>query len=86
MKFTVVWSPAAENELTDLWLAAGDRGGITQAARSIDARLESNPSDEGESRPKGGRILFEVPLGVLFEVAMAKRRVTVVHVWHFRTP
>ena len=29
MKFTVVWKPAAERQLTDIWLEATDRNTVT---------------------------------------------------------
>ena len=85
MKFDVVWSSAAERELTELWLNADDRDVVAQAARHIDKLLERNPAIEGESRPDGRRVLFASPLGVVFRVWAEKRRVFVHHVWRFRT-
>jgi hypothetical protein len=32
VKYTVVWSPDAEQELARLWNETGDRGSITRAA------------------------------------------------------
>ncbi|MCH7727694.1 MAG: hypothetical protein IH991_14610 [Planctomycetes bacterium] len=56
MKFTVVWSRAAEDELTEIWLSMEDRSGITEASREIDQRWKeilrmkaSRGSIDGES-------------------------------------
>jgi mRNA-degrading endonuclease RelE of RelBE toxin-antitoxin system len=85
MNYRVVWSPGAELELADVWLAATDRNQISRIAREIDVRLQQNPNEEGESRTPGVRILIEAPLGVSFQVEESRRRVLVVHVWRFRT-
>jgi hypothetical protein len=51
MKYTVVWKPAAEVELADLWISATDRSAIAAAANEIDARLKLAPHTVGESLP-----------------------------------
>ena len=43
MKYTVVWLPAAESQLEDLWLAASDRKDVEQASNWIDRQLSKNP-------------------------------------------
>jgi plasmid stabilization system protein ParE len=85
MNFDVVWSPAAERELTELWLDAADRALVTEASKRIDETLERNAPNEGESRPDGRRVLFATPLAVVFRVWPDYRRVLVSHVWRFRT-
>src|SRR5262249_46426250 len=64
MNFTVVWDPAAEQELAELWINAPDRNAVTQAANHIDRTLQTDPEQHGESRPDGRRILIVAPLGV----------------------
>jgi hypothetical protein len=64
---------------------AGDREAITNVARALDRRLARNPMEQGESRPNGLRIAFELPLGVLYEIREDQRLVQVVAVWRVHT-
>jgi hypothetical protein len=73
MKYRVLWLAAAEQELAQIWLNAADRSAVTSASNRIDRRLQSNPEDEGESRPNGQRIVFETPLGVLLQKNVENR-------------
>lgn len=83
MRYAVVWLAEAEEELAALWLGAHDRDAITRAAIEIERRLQSpNAASEGEARSSGRRIVFEAPLGVIFRVDDASRRVTISHVLH----
>jgi hypothetical protein len=61
----VRWEDTAINQAAALWLAGDSllRQSITSAMNRIDDRLEKNAAQEGESRPKNRRILFEFPLG-----------------------
>jgi hypothetical protein len=77
MKYTVVWRPSAEQDLTDLWLTAPDRNQIAEAADTIDAALQRDPLAQGESRGDGSRILIAPPLAVLFDVSKPDRIVAV---------
>jgi hypothetical protein len=54
-----------------------DRAAITLAANRIDNLLSRNPFDQGESRPKGRRILVDLPLIVVFEIREQDRIVRV---------
>jgi len=83
MSYTVVWVPAAEQELAELWLNAAQRREVTEAAREIDSRLRFSPAEQGESRPRGRRILLVLPLGVTFEILPEDRIVRVLDVWRF---
>ena len=57
MKWTVVYHPAAENELIDLWLAAPDQADVTYAANLIERRLRRDPYIYSESRDDNSRIM-----------------------------
>jgi hypothetical protein len=81
MKYTVIWSPEAEQALAALWLHAPDRAAVTAAAYRIDQRLTNDPDQQGAARSPGVRILVEPPLAVLFEVSPLDRIVRVFHVW-----
>ncbi len=83
MTYTVHWLPNAEQELAAIWTAAPDRDAVTQAAFSIDQRLEANAPDEGESRSDAVRVLLVAPLGVIFGVVDGTSLVLVAHVWRY---
>ena len=50
MSFQVHWVSEAEEELAAIWLGAGDRNAVTEAAHRIDQTLQTNPEEAGESR------------------------------------
>ena len=85
MKFTVVWLPAAESQLAQIWLSARDRLGISEATERIDSLLRTNPEQQGESRADDRRVLLETPLGVVFRVLPDDLRVQVLRIWRYRT-
>jgi hypothetical protein len=68
--FRVRWSNRALAQLAELWNQASqpDRWSITQANHEAELRLRRNAPTEGESRPRGGRLLFVPPLGITFRV------------------
>ena len=84
MKYTVLWSHRAEEDLATLWVHAEERSSIAEAANEIDQRLHNNAPDEGESRSPGVRILLVPPLGVTFTVSAEDQLVRIVHVWQFK--
>jgi plasmid stabilization system protein ParE len=84
MTYTVVWTPAAEDDLAAIWLAAADRKSVTHAARQADELLRNDAETVGESRSETVRILFVPPLGIEFEVVERDRKVSVLTVWAFR--
>ncbi len=81
MSYDVVWRPAAEDGLADVWAAAADRAAVSEAANEVDRALAQRPWTAGESRVGTTRILIEEPLAVLYEVVEDDRRVFVLDVW-----
>lgn len=81
MKFTVIWTPGAEQELARLWLNAIDRTDIAAAADQIDAGLVHDPHSAGESRGGATRIVILTPLAVLYDVDEPNRKVTIWDLW-----
>jgi plasmid stabilization system protein ParE len=81
MKYTVVWKPAAERHLMEIWMRADDREAVARAADELDAALASNPDRQGESREEGVRVTFAAPLGINFEVNAADLHVRVLAIW-----
>jgi hypothetical protein len=84
MKYTVVWKPAAEQELAALWNAATDRNALTAAAHQIDQILKVKPEEAGESRPAGTRILVVPPLVVRYKVELGDCLVSVAAIWRLK--
>ncbi|MBW3539342.1 MAG: hypothetical protein KY476_03660 [Planctomycetes bacterium] len=84
--FRVIWERLARDELARHWLAADSarRKAITEATAKVDAVLERNPFEAGESRSGDRRILLVRPLGVFYRVVLEEMRVEVVHVVAFR--
>jgi plasmid stabilization system protein ParE len=80
MNYTVLWQPAAEEELADLWTDAPDRDTVARAADAADRRLARDPYAVGESRDGLRRILFAGPLVIDYEVHDATRTVLVTRV------
>ena len=81
MNYRVAWTPSAQRHLANIWLASADRGTVTSAAAQIDAHLQTDPQDQGESRHGTVRILICRPLGVLYEVVDDDRTVYVIAAW-----
>jgi plasmid stabilization system protein ParE len=80
MKYRVVWRRIARDQLALIWTTAPDRAAVTEAANAIDALLERNPSNCGESREGNQRILIERPLVVVFAVDEQQKKVVVLSV------
>jgi plasmid stabilization system protein ParE len=81
MRYTVVWSEAAQNELARIWLQAPNRQAVTQAAHWIEAKLAVFPETKGEEF-YGDRLLVRPPLHVVFAVSPDDRKVEVIHIWY----
>jgi hypothetical protein len=81
MSYRVFWAPHADEQLDAILRVAVDQPQIAAAARAIDTRLVTNPSDLGESRHEKVRIAFVRPLGVEFEVLEDVKTVIVYEVW-----
>ncbi len=80
MRYSVNWHPEAERRLTEIWLSSAHRQSVTQAANQIDRDLADDPVSRGEDF-YGDFILACAPLGVVYTVSQADRRVQVVRVW-----
>lgn len=81
MKYTVVWKPAAERHLMEIWMRADDRDAVAHAADALDSALARDADQQGESREEGVRVTFASPLGINFEVNAADRQVRILAVW-----
>ena len=85
MRYTVIWTPAAEQNLAAVWTAALDRNAMTSAANIVDQLLAKDPETRGELRFDTVRSFAIVPLGVDFEIVELDRIVYVLSAWHATT-
>jgi hypothetical protein len=81
VKYTVEWTPIAQNHLAEIWMSAPDRMSITRAAKALDALLQVDAHELGESRFGATRIVFASPLACYVDVIMDDRKVSVLAVW-----
>jgi hypothetical protein len=81
VKFTVLWTPRAEDDLASIWLDAAQRPAISAAANKIDTLLSRDPNEQGRPRFDTVRELVVPPLGVDFDVPEDDRIVYVLGVW-----
>ncbi len=66
MKGVVEWTPSALNQLAQIWQNAQDRRAINEIVDRIEATLRRDPSGAGESRSNDVRIIYDLPVGMLF--------------------
>jgi hypothetical protein len=84
--FSVYRSHTAQTPLREAW-EQGDhalREAICQASHFVDLRLRQAPEDQGESREDQTRILFQAPVGVLFQIDKENMIVRILRSWAFR--
>lgn len=81
MRYTVIWLPAAEQKLTEIWLASAVKLILTRVIDEFDADLRIRPFSVGESRDDVSRIAFVGSVVAEFEVHEADCRVIVSAVW-----
>ena len=76
MRYTVVWAPAASDQLADVWTRTSARQAVADAADEIDRLLRRDPLSRGEEQGTRRRLVVE-PLEVLFTVSPDDRLVQV---------
>ena len=82
--YEVDWLETALRELGVIWQAADEttRAAVSRAVARMNDRLSLAPLTQGETRPpEGTRILFELPLKVLYRIERFEGAVSVLHVW-----
>jgi len=78
VKYSVSCAQVADGELAAIWIAADDRGAVTNAAQAIERLLADAPLSHGESREPKTRIFFVPPLDVRYLVEPDDLRVVIV--------
>jgi hypothetical protein len=71
MKYTVVGSTLADDQLARLWLAAPDRQKVANAFDRIESLLKNDAHLAGRLHPSGWRVIAEPPIVVSFTVSEA---------------
>lgn len=80
MKWDVVWIAQCYEQLEAIWNSAEDHSALARAAIRIDRMLETDPIENSESREFDQRIIFELPLVVLFVAEPNLSQITVIDV------
>ena len=80
MRFTVIWSQVAQNQLAELWLNAADRNAVTQASHQIDQLLAIDPDQQGDDF-YGDWLLVVPPLQVVYRIVTDDMQVVIDWVW-----
>jgi hypothetical protein len=70
MRFTVIWSQHAQDQLAPLWLNATDRNVVTAAQYQVDQLLLVDPDTRGIPF-FGSRLLLVAPPHILFTINTA---------------
>jgi hypothetical protein len=83
MRFKVLWHPVARDMLADAWMRSNSeiREQLNEASNQVDRILSEDPLSEGESRPRGRRIVFVPPLGVAYRVDQPANTVYILRIW-----
>lgn len=79
-RYTVVWSPAAEDRLAALWLDnLAVRGEITDAVNEVDSSLAHAPEAVGVPVGPGSPLRYVVrpPITILFRIHEADQQVRI---------
>jgi hypothetical protein len=85
VKYTVIWSDAAIQELAAIWLQVRDRTAITRTAHQIELTLSRDAQHVGEQRLGNQRITHVDPLGLRFDVIVDDLTVVIGAVWLTRS-
>ena len=81
MKYTVVWTREAEDELATAWVEAPSsalRNEIAANVAAIESALRTQPGETGESREGTVRMAVAGPVGIVFRVLEDDRLVQVI--------
>ncbi len=77
MRPTIIWEQLALDTLAEIWLNSVDRAAVRLAASAIDAELSDHADRKGVDLSEGLRKIIVPPLGCIFHVELAERKVIV---------
>jgi hypothetical protein len=81
VRYEVLWSRTAEQQLLALVAAAADPDPLAAAAWEQNGQLATAAHDVGESRTPGERVAFAGSLGIRFEFNFRLQTARVLYVW-----
>ena len=76
----VIWDSEAVDQLQRIYDEAFDKEAVVNAVTRVGLELAALPTDAGESREEGSRILFKYPIIVWFRHSERMRDVVVFRV------
>jgi hypothetical protein len=81
--YQVLWHPDAFEELSALLADVDDdaRAAILDGVRELGDRLRVDALNEGETRPDGRRIAFELPLVAIYRIDRRSASALILHAW-----
>jgi hypothetical protein len=68
IRWQVLWQPAAERQLAEIYNHSDQKQLVTDAANRLDRALKADPFGIGESRDENTRVAFEYPLRINYDV------------------
>jgi hypothetical protein len=77
IRYTVLWSAQAEDDLAALWLRAAQRHEIAQATDHLDSDLQTDAHRKGVIHPHNLRAISRASVTLFFRVDEADRKVFV---------
>ena len=84
MRFTIIWSDNAYENLAAIYLAVGDAPTLDYAIKRIEKELQVDPDTKGRTTSDGDRLYRYDPLLVFFESDPAAREVEIIQVSYTR--
>ena len=82
MKYTVEWTPPAEDELIALWAASTDQALLTLVIHQLEQRLRLDPYRIGRRRQSSvNRVVLSSPIGMSFEIIEDDKKVLILAIW-----
>lgn len=80
MRYSVLSTPLADHQLSEIWLEAANRREVTEASDRIEMMLRNDAHELGELRKDNRRAIVLPPLTVTFEVSVDDRKATIVSI------
>ena len=84
MRYSIIWSDKAYEDLADIYLAVGDGPSLDYAIKRIEKALEVDPNSKGRTTSDGDRLYRYDPLLVFFSFDLATREVEILQISYTR--
>ena len=84
MRFSIIWSDSAYEELADIYLAVGDGPTLDDVIRRIERELQVAPDTKGRTTSDGDNLYRYDPLLVFFTIDSVALEVEIIQVSYTR--